>query len=188
MIKTIKPYLIEFIIVTAGVLIALFLSNLKESNQAQKYHLATIETINMEVQDNYSNLKGVVDDQTNLLDSLNEYTDSSNSILDLFQKSNGLTIATLSNAGLDFYKKDRINSVDFKMMSKLILMNYLSGIIDNKIEKLGDFAYLNIFNNSKESKELVSFYLRNLLNTENQLLITYEDFINEYTEIENNIK
>lgn len=184
--KKIKSYLIEFIIVTAGVLIALFLSNLKESNQARKYHIATIETINMEVQDNYSNLKGVIEKQTNLLDSLVEYTDSPETILDLFQKSGGVTIATLSNAGLDFYKKDKINSIDFKLMSKLILLNYLSGMIDNKLEKLSDFAYSNMFNNSKECKQMVSFHLRDLLNTENQLLNTYKDFINEYVEIENN--
>lgn len=186
--KKIKPYLIEFIIVTAGVLIALFLSNLKESNQARKYHIASIETINLEVQDNYSNLKGVIEKQKKLLDSLNEYTDSVHTILDIFQKSDGLTIATLSNAGLDFYKNDQINSVDFKMMSKLILMNYLSEIIDNKIEKLGNFAYSNIFEKSKKSKKLATLHLRDVLNTENQLLITYTDFINEYIEIENNTK
>ncbi|MFC0877144.1 hypothetical protein ACE01N_11140 [Saccharicrinis sp. FJH2] len=180
--KKIKPYLIEFTIVTAGVLLALFLNNLKESNDARKYHIASMRTINMEVQDNYSNLKGVIEKQTNLLDSLTKYTESSRTLLDIFQEKGGLTIATVSNAGLDFYKKDQINSIDFKMMSKLILMNYLSGMIDTKIEKLSDFIYPNMFNNSKESKQMVSFYLKDVLGTENQLITTYEDFIKEYVE------
>ncbi|MFB6343915.1 hypothetical protein ACE1ET_19490 [Saccharicrinis sp. FJH62] len=180
--KKIKPYLIEFTIVTAGVLLALFLNNLKESNHARKYHIASMRTINMEVLDNYSNLKGVIEKQTNLLDSLTKYTESSRTLLNLFQEKGGLTIATVSNAGLDFYKKDQINSIDFKMMSKLILMNYLSGMIDTKIEKLSDFIYPNMFNNSKESKQMVSFYLKDVLGTENQLITTYEDFIKEYVE------
>ena len=62
-------------------------------------------------------------------------------------------------------------------MSKLILMNYLSGMIDTKIEKISDFIYPNMFNNSKESKQMVSFYLKDVLGTENQLVNTYEDFI-----------
>ena len=74
------------------------------------------------------------------------------------------------------------------MMSKLILMNYLSGIIDKKIEELSNFVYSNIFEKTIKSKKLAALHLRNLLNTENQLLITYKDFINEYIEIENNTK
>ncbi len=180
--KKIKPYLIEFTIVTAGVLIALFLSNIKESNQARKYHLASIEAINMEIQDNYSQLKSVVEEQTNLLDTLIKYTESSDTILNLFRKANGLTVSTLSNSGLDFYKRDQINSIDFKIMSRLILMNSLSDLIQTKAEKLGNFAYANVLNNSKESKKILVLYLQDVLNTEKQLIKINEDFINEYVE------
>lgn len=186
--KNIKPYLIDFAIVTSGVLIALFLSNLKESNQMRKYHIASIETINKEVQDNYSNLKRTIETQTNLLDSLIRYTDSSNTIQDIFQESNGLELATISNSGLDFYKNDQINSIDFKMMARLILMNSLSDLIDTKAEKLTDFIFSNILDHSTESKTVAILHLKNVLNTENQLLEIYKDFINEYIETEHKIK
>ncbi|WP_321289543.1 hypothetical protein [uncultured Sunxiuqinia sp.] len=187
--KKVKPYLIEFAIVTAGVLIALFLSNIKENNQARKYHIASIGTINMEVQDNYSNLERIVEKQMSLLDTLIKYTnDSESTILDLFKKSNGLQIATIKNAGLDFYKNDQINSIDFKIMAALIQMKSSSDLIDSKAQRLTGFTYSNILDNSTKSKTVVILYLQNLLDTENQLLELYEEFINENIEIEHNTK
>ncbi len=186
--KDLKPYLIEFVIVTAGVLIALLLSNYKENLEARKYQDATMETINMEIQNNYSGLKGIVKKQTNLLDTLIKYTDAHNSIQDLFQKANGLQIATLGNAGLDFYKKGQINLIDFELMATLIQMNSLSDLVDTKVGKLIDFTYSKILDNSIESKTVVILHLRNVLNTENQLLGYYESYLNKNVEGKSNTR
>lgn len=180
-IKDIKFYLKELTVVTIGVLIALFLSNIKEYSQARRYYVASIKTINNEVKTNYSHLKGVVEKQTNLLDTLIKHTEDSSLIVDLFKKSNGLQFATIDNSGLEFYKRNQINSIDFEMMSTLINMNIISGIIDTKLEKLAEFTYSNAFDNSKESKMTVILHLRDVLNTENQLMEMYENFIDENT-------
>ncbi|WP_372752646.1 hypothetical protein [Labilibaculum sp.] len=71
--KDIKPYLIEFTIVTAGVLVALFLSNYKENNQTRKYYITSIETINNEIETNYKDLKGTIEGHMNLLDTIKKY-------------------------------------------------------------------------------------------------------------------
>ncbi len=184
-IGKIKSYLRELTIVTTGVLIALFLSNLKENIQAKKYHRASVETINNEIETNYSQLKGVVEKQSNLVDTILKYNEANITIIDLFKKTNGLQNATLSNGGLELYTKNQIDLIDFGIMSGLIQMNILTETINFKLEKLSDFAYSNVFNNSRESKTMLSLHLSNLLNTEKQLLLIYKAYIDDNIDKQN---
>lgn len=187
-IEKFKSYLRELTIITIGVLIALVISNFKEDYQARKYHLASIKTINNEIKSNYSSLKGIVEEQTNLLDTLVKYTEDSSTIVDLFKKSNGLQFATIHNSGLEFYERNQINSIDFEMMSTLINMNFLSKIIEHKLDKFSDFIYLNAFSNTKENKMVVILHLKDIINTENQLLEFYKDFIDKKIETKNDLE
>lgn len=186
-LNKIKSYLKELTIVTIGVLIALVISNFKENNQARDYYNASIETVKNEVEVNYSILKNIIEDQTRLLDTINKHSADHITISDLIiEKGGGLKVASLNNLGLEFYKNKQLNSVDFEMMTRLIRMQSVSKIIDTKMEKLMDFVYPNLFVDSEESKKLVSLYLNNVLNSEIQLMHTYEDFINEYIENKHN--
>jgi hypothetical protein len=186
--KKIKSYLKELTIVTIGVLIALFLSNLKEKNQARKYQTASIETIKNEVEANYSSLKEVMEKQTKLLDTIKKHSNDHIQIGDLISKASGIQIATLSNTGLEFYKRNEINSIDFEMMSMLIQINILSELIGTNMEKLRDYLYPNLFVDSEESKMLFILYLRNVLESETQLTQTYENFIDDYIKTKHNIQ
>jgi len=177
--KKIKSYLMELVIVTVGVLIALFLSNVKESSQARKYCKESIETINNEVVANYSDLKGVIENQKNLRDTLYVYNDAPISIIELLEKVGDLKAAELSNVGLEFYKRNQIHSIDFKIMSMLNEMNILSEGIDDKINRLADFVYSNILEKSKENKMVLILHLQNTLDTEEQLLTLYREYIDE---------
>jgi len=178
-LEKLKSYLKELTIVTAGVLIALFISNLKENNQALEYYSTSIETINNEVEANYSKLKGVVDTHIQLLDTLNKYGEDNITIIDLFKRVNGLEFATLNNTGVEFYTRSKINLIDFEMMSTLYEMRFLSKIIDSKLNRLGDFVYSNMQADSKDSKTVIGLYLSDVLNTEKQLLQTYKSLIDE---------
>ncbi len=181
--KKIKHYSIDFIIVTAGVLIALFLNNFKENHQERKYHTASVETIKNEIEANYKQLESVIEKQKNLLDTINKYTTSDMSIGELIVgKSGGLKGTTLSNSGLEFYKKNQLNLIDFELMNKLIGIDKTIRLIDVKMEKLLDFLYPNLFVNSEESKKLTIFQLNNLLSSETYLMKQYKEFIDEYIE------
>jgi len=185
--KNIKSYLKELTIVTIGVLIALVISNFKENSQARDYYNTSIETVKNEVEANDSILKNIIESQTRLLDTINKHSADHITISDLIvEKGGGLAGVTLNNSGLEFYKNNQLNSVDFEIMSSLIRMQSISRLIDTKMEKLMDFVYPNLFVDSEESKKLVSLYLSNVLNSEIQLMHTYEDFINEYVENKNN--
>jgi hypothetical protein len=185
----IKSYLKELTIVTIGVLIALVINNFKENNQARDYYNASIETVKNEVEANYSLLKNIIEDQTRLLDTISKYGADHITINDLIiVKGGGLSAASLNSLGLEFYKNNKINSVDFEMMSSLIRMHSALNLIDTKMEKLMDYIYPNLFVDSEESKKLVSLYLNNVLSTEIQLMDIYEDFNNKYVKDKHNTK
>ncbi|MDD3787435.1 MAG: hypothetical protein PHO94_01925 [Petrimonas sp.] len=179
--KGIKSHLIEFIIVTAGVLIALLLSNIKENNQARRYYNKSIETINNEIETNYNSLKENIEGHMNLLDTINKYTTNHITISELIvNKGGGLSSTILSNSGLEFYKKNQLNSIDFEIMSELIRIENTTKLINTKMEKLMDFLYPNLFVDSEESKKLVVAQINNLLNSETQLMQQYENFMDRY--------
>jgi len=180
-----KSYLMELVTVTTGVLIALFLSNLKESNQARNYYKASIETINNEIEANYSELKGIIEKQMKFQDTLNQYRDSSILIGEIFDKSSGLQVAELSNSGLDIYKRNQISSIDFEMISTLNDMINLSDIIDAKLNRLTNFIYPNILNNSKESKLILSVHMQDVLGSEIDLMKRYKNYIDKNIDTEN---
>ena len=77
--------------------------------------MAHHETIKNEVEANYSHLKEVMESQTRLLDTIIKYSEDQISIYDLFHKIGGLQVPTLSNTGLEFYKRNQINSIDFEI-------------------------------------------------------------------------
>lgn len=181
--KSIKPYLLDFVVVTAGVLIALFLNNFKDSIQARKYNKASIVTINNEIKSNHEQLKGVVEMQSNLLDTINKYSTDDITLSKLIlEKGGGIASAPLSNSGLEFYKRNQLNLIDFDMMSQLITMENVTSAIDIKMEKLMDYLYPNLFADSEESKKLFALHLTNLLGSEIQLIQQYEEFIDKYVD------
>lgn len=184
----IKAYFKELTIVTIGVLIALFVSNFKENNQARKYNVASIETIKNEVIANNTNLKNVLEKQIRLHDTIEKYSTEHISLEELILKANGLQAATLSNTGLEFYSRNEMNLIDFEMMSILIRMNSLSELIGMKMEKLLDFVYPNTLVDTEESKMLFNIHLGNVIESETQLRQEFEDYIDEYVKNKPNSK
>ena len=183
--KKVKSYIKELTIVTIGVLIALIISNYKENNQAEKYHSASIETIKKEVEVNLNELKKVTEKQAMLLDTIKNYQRKPLLIGELFSKTGGFQVAFLGNTGLEFYKRNQVNAIDFEMMSTLIQMNMLSKVIDTKVDKCLDYIYQNIFTDSEESKMVIIIRVGDILQSETQLIHDYEDFIDKYIEITN---
>lgn len=180
--EKIKSYLKELVIVTVGVLIALLISNFNENSQARKYHKASVETVKNEIISNYSSLESTIENQEALLDTITKYTDAPLGVTELFLKADGLQIATLKNSGLEFYSKNKINSIDPDILTYLINMNNLSKFVNTKVEKMMSYVYQNPFVTSVESKKVLAFYLHDILESETQLLYLYDSFKKEYVD------
>ncbi len=173
MTDNLKSTLKEVILITTGVLIALFVSNLKENYENEHYRKTSVEAVLNEVDDNYKSLEAVITVHKNLLDTLAAYKDGSDRVVDLFRKTNGMPFATLRNAGWEFYKRNQINNIDFELMSDLVHINILLDIIDTKLDKILDYAYTHTLERSEESKTVIMLHLANILDTETQLLGLY---------------
>lgn len=176
----IKSYLKELTIVTVGVLIALIISNIKENHQAKQYKKASIDAVKNEIESNYATLRKALEDHVSLRDTIEKYSNDNVVLSELIFKSGGLQIFYLENSGLDFYKRNEINLIDFELMSILISLKSSSDLIETKMVKLVDYLYPNLYVDSEESKKLVILYLGNVLNTESQLYQQYENFMKKY--------
>jgi hypothetical protein len=82
--------------------------------------------------------------------------------------------------------QDWINSIDFKIMSTLIDINFQSRIIDSKIDQLIDLIYSVPLDTSKKTKLIIISHLRLVLSMEKQMIKNCEDFIIEYVKNKNN--
>lgn len=179
-LSKIKTYIKDLTVVTMGVFIALIISNLKENRQARKFHNASIETIKNEVLTNHEILKTVIENQSQLQDTIDKYRNERITLEALFQKANGLQGANFSNTGIDFYSRNEIYSIDFERMAILSRMNALSKLIETKMEKLLDFVYPNTLADTEESKVLLYIYIDNLVESETQLSLLFENYIENY--------
>ena len=170
----------ELVTLTAGVLIALLIDGYSDKRQAQQYHATSLETVKKEIQANFADLETVFEQQLQLRDTIEHYLEDSTSMNALFEQAGGLKSASLSHTGLAFYSKNEIGLIDLKVMSALVQMNTLSEVIDIKMGKLVDFVYPNVFTHSRASKQLLLIYLTNVLESEQQLLDLYGEFIDQY--------
>ncbi len=176
----IPSYLKELTIVTIGVLIALVISNLQETYQSKKYQAASTEAVKKEIFLNSDKLKVAIERHTALRDTVAKYCMDRVLLSDLIFKADGLHGSYLRNTGLEFYSRNEIGLIDFKMMTMLMDIKSTSNLIDTKMEKLMDFIYPNLFVDTEDSKKLVILHINNLLNSETQLMFHYENLIDDY--------
>ncbi|MCB0762545.1 MAG: hypothetical protein KDC12_13545 [Flavobacteriales bacterium] len=177
--KKTSSYLKELAVVTIGVLIALLLNNWKESREARQFYEKSLITVQQEMEENQADLSFVLNHQMALLDTVQNHLTDSTSVSELIQRAGGLKSATIRNVGLDIYARNDISNLDYATLSRLMQMKSLSGLIDNKMNKLMDFIYPNTFERSSESKELLSVFLSNLIESEAQLNHIYLSFRTE---------
>lgn len=159
-------YLREFIIVAAGVMLALFISNLKDNLEAKKYNRESIETVKKEARANYQGLENIIQNHRSVVDTINFYIDDPVTIVEIFQKVNGIQFTTLSNTGLEFYSRSKISLIDFDIMTTLYQMEYFSSLVEKKLDRLADYAYTNLQSDTRESKMIVMVYLSDVVNSE----------------------
>lgn len=183
--KSIKSYVKEISIVIIGVLVALFVSNIKEERGAKEYYKASIETINNEIEVNYLSLKKAMEKKMQLVDSIKKYNGEETVLGEVIDKCKGIKSASLNNIGFDLYKRNPIDRIDFEMMSDLITMNNKSETIDSKMKRLTDFAYLKLLDSSRTSKMIFLVQVKDVLGSEAALLNIYQEYIDNYIDMKN---
>ena len=178
--KKIIPLFKELLIVTSGVLIALFLSDLKETKQSKSYYNDSIQAIEKELEANCLSLKSVTGKHAHIIDTLAFHYYDTKSLLEIFEEVEGIQFAALMHVSFDFYQLFYINLIDIEFMSALHRVKTLADLLKTKLEHFSEFSYDKFNTHNYENKVLAQLYLRDIVSTEKELLLAYESIKNHY--------
>lgn len=175
----------EIFIVVIGVLIAISLNNLKESISNDNYVEKTLNVINNEIQDSRTEVDTILKIHYKMVESLEDLsTEEKNLKLgEMIAELGGFQKATTKNVSLRFFIANKAELVDFKVISQLLDIESRTEILNGKIERLADFVYENLNNTSVESKQTFTFLLYDIIESEESLLASYDDFINQNKDV-----
>jgi hypothetical protein len=175
----------EIFIVVIGVLIAISLNNLKESISNDNYVEKTLNVINNEIQDSRTEVDTILKIHYKMAETLEELAREENDqkLGEMIVELGGFQKATIKNVSLRFFIANKAELVDFKVISQLLDIESRTEILTAKIERLADFVYENLNNTSVESKQTFTFLLYDIIESEESLLSSYDDFINQNKDV-----
>ena len=181
--KSFISYLREVSIVVIGVLIAVYLGSLKEDYDNRRFVHKTMTALQAEAKASHKDLKEVLDKHLRILDSLRVQLTSNNeeeSLMDFTARMGGVQVATNNNNVLRFFISNKAELVDYEMITKLSEIEFASNLMNRKMEKLLDFAYLHLQNSDLDTKLQFASFLSNVVDSEANLVDQYDELLQEY--------
>ena len=164
--------------VLLGVLTALFISSLKQNYDNQKFLDKIYSSIEKEMQSNTDEFTTTLPKQYRLVDSVQFYiSDEDISIVEIIKKSNGLQIPSTRNTTWKSFLNSKLELVDFEVVSILTDVEEKKHFMNIKLEKLVDFIYENTNATNQQDKELFILHLHEIIETEEGLVETYNDYL-----------
>lgn len=174
-------FLRETAIVVIGVLIAVTIGNYKENSDNENYIKKTLLAIEEEIILSQEEVDTVLKRHLNLLEAIEEETENDEQSLgDLIGNLGGFQVATIKNISLRFFVSNKAELLEFQLISRLLDIEFLSDFLSKKIDKLLDFVIDNINNKESEVKLKFAFLLAEVIETEQQLLSSYAEFLSTY--------
>lgn len=164
--------------VILGVLIALFLNNLKESADNKRFVNTVFDSIQKEMEANKKSLESVLPKQDTLLDSILYYLeDEKISISNILIACKGLQIPSIKNSAWRSFLNNKIELIDYETISMLSSVDEGRAIMDLKFNKLLDFLYEHTSATTQYRKEQMLVFLSNLIDSEQGLLEMHEAYL-----------
>ncbi|MFK8162578.1 MAG: hypothetical protein AB8H12_08955 [Lewinella sp.] len=180
--KSLKKILVDMVPVILGVLIALFINDWKQGYDDQRFLTKALASIDKEMTINLDEFSETLPKQYALIDTIEVYLDDNEiTLTDIFVKSKGLQVPTVKNTSWKSFLNSKMELVDFEVISKLTDIEESKGLMGKKLDGLMDFVLNNSESTEAVSKKKLMIQLLNLIDSEEQLLSSYE----EYLEIEN---
>lgn len=173
---------LDMIPVVFGILIALFINNLRENYQDRKLLKGTLLSLSEEFKKNIEGIQKNLRRQTLLLDTLQYYRkDSTYSIFDLATKAEGIGLAEIYSTNWQI----SLNNNSLRLLH-IRTINLLSKI-DFKHRELKDYESIiypillgpRIYKRGKEGldhRKGLEAWLENYIGNQKELLALYEDF------------
>lgn len=177
--QKITSFLREIIIVVLGVLIAVYISKLRDDAQDERFIKKTLFAIEEEIKENKLRLEKVLDRHRIVIDSMHQIkNDEAASLAELLERFGGIQYAGNTNIGLRFFISSKAELVDYKTISQLSKIEFTSDLLSKKMENLIEFSYNQMEKKDSVSKLKFVIYLSNVIDSESNLIELYDHFLN----------
>jgi hypothetical protein len=176
----ILDYLKEITIVVIGVLIAVSISNYKEKLENETYLKNTLKAIESEVISSQTDIDTVLAGHIELYYKLeSEFGENEQTLGAFLSNSGGFQAATIKNISLRFFIANKAELLKFEIISQLLDIESATEILASKLERLANYAYDHINDNSEEVRIKFTFLLSDVIESEQTLSESYSNFLKE---------
>ncbi len=176
--QRLTSFLREIAIVVVGILIALFLNNWNESRKDRQFRDQLLYAVEQEVRISQEDVQRVMQLHMERIDSLEAYLENDElSLREIIADLGGIQIPEIKNIGLRFFIANKAELVDYQIISDLLEIEFGGETFQMKMDKLLDFAYERMETTDAETKLLFVVYLYEVIDSEENLLALYDDFL-----------
>lgn len=176
-----KKFGYDLLPVTAGVLLALLISNAQQSWKQRSFAHQVMQTIVEENKANIAQIDSLLQKQYRTLDSLSFYADSTNmAIVDVIKKVNGLSTPDIINNGTEFLLKGNQTVIDVDLLMKLAQINESIEVYDMALHYLTSTLYDDLYSYETNDKLKLRLLLSDIMNYEHTIKVFSEEFNEDY--------
>ena len=177
-LKTFKKILTDIIPVTFGVLIALFIGNMKQSFDDQKFLKKMYATISKEMETNTEAVSEVLINHYAFIDTINSNIDKEVSIAEILQMNLGK--ANVKNTGYYSLINAKLELVDFKVISILSTLEENKQSLNLKFDQLRNFIILHLHTKKRAHKETLLLLMMNVIDSEEGMIKILDQYLDWY--------
>lgn len=177
--KYIKLFTKEITPVIIGILIALFINNWNEERKDKIYLEKIYRNIKKELAETHKEILEKEKKQKKLIDTLNNYLNNKNSLLEVLTKGDGIHIPNIRTNSWKAITNSKIELLDHEKLIDLSNIEEGKELFKLKTNMLVNFLYSNMNNHEKEKKELFKIMLREVTSTQKGIKMRIEKIINE---------
>ncbi len=164
--------------VILGILIALFINDWNQKKENERFLTRILESIDQEMKLNIEEFDSTIPKQYALIDTIQFYMDDDEiSLTEIFVRAKGLQVPTVKNTSWKSFLNSKMELVDFTVISKLTDIEESKILMNKKLDSLMSFVLDNSQSTNPKNKNKLIIQLLNLLDSEEQLLDTYKEYL-----------
>lgn len=177
--ENIKKIFLDMIPVILGILIALFIGNIKENIDDKSFVKKILSSVSQELGENKTVLEKAISEHKSIIDTANKYMRNEDiSIGHIISKTNGLKMVDIQNTSWKTFLNSNMENIDYKTISLLTSIDESKGNMRILQGKLVDFVYGKLTSNTVLEKNLFVLMVNDLVSLEQGLLEMHTEFLN----------
>lgn len=174
--KALKKVLLDIIPVIVGVLIALFVNDLKQNKEDKDFIGQMLNSIDDEMQLNKEDFDSTLIAQQALIDTIKTYVyDEKVSIRDILVKE-GIKVPLLKNSIWKSFNNSKIELIDFKLVSVLTEIEEQRVFMNMVINGINNFSSDYALVTEADRKILFIMRLEDLIDLEKQVIGSFSEY------------